>query len=62
MKAIRSFPSSNWLLLQSASQARSCAGMLQSVPELGTNLGTNSTEGEFRSGQLAENNGGQGRD
>src|SRR5215831_13581530 len=33
-----------------------------SVPELGTNLGTNSTEGEFRSGQPTENHGGQGRD
>jgi len=39
-----------------------CAGMLQSVPELGTILGTNSIEGEFRSGQLVENSGGQGRD
>jgi hypothetical protein len=32
------------------------------VPELGTNLGANTTEGEFRSGQLAVNNDGQGRD
>src|SRR5262252_5423712 len=44
------------------SQTRSCAGMRWSVPELGTNLGTNSTEGGFRSRQLAGNNGGQGRD
>jgi hypothetical protein len=32
------------------------------VPELGTNLGTNSIRREFRSGQLGEKNGGQGRD
>jgi|SRR5215813_7408254 len=44
------------------SQTRSCAGIRWSGPELGTNLGTNSIEGEFRSGQLAVNNGGQGRD
>src|SRR5262249_13114943 len=44
------------------SQSRSCAGMRWSVPEMGTNLGTNSTEGELRLGQRAENNGGQGRD
>jgi len=43
-------------------QTRSCAGMRWSVPEMSTNLGTNSTEGEFRRGQRAENNGGQGRD
>ena len=41
---------------------RPCAGMIQSVPELGTSLGTNSIEGGFRSGQLPENSGGQGRD
>jgi len=44
------------------SQTRSCAGMRWSVPEVGTNLGTNSTEGGFRRRQLAGNNGGQGRD
>src|SRR6266567_694079 len=40
----------------------SCAGMRWSVPELGTNLGTNSIRKEFRSGQPVENGGGQGRD
>ena len=44
------------------SQTRSCAGMRWSVPEVGTNLGTNSLEGEFRRKQRAGNNGGQGRD
>ena len=39
-----------------------CAGMLQSVPELGTNLGTNSGWRELFDRQLAERNGGQGRD
>jgi hypothetical protein len=33
---------------------RSCAGMCWSVPELGTNLGTNSIQDEFRRGQLIE--------
>jgi hypothetical protein len=44
------------------SQVLSCAGMRWSVPEVGTNLGTNSIRREFRSGQPAEKNGGQGRD
>ena len=39
-----------------------CAGMRWSVPELGTNLGTIAIQEEFRSGQLLENSGGQGRD
>ena len=37
------------------SQTRSCAGMRWSVPELGTKPGTDSTEGGFRSRQLAVN-------
>ena len=35
-------------------------GMSQSVPELGTNLGTNSTRRKFSDGQLLEKNDGQG--
>ena len=39
-----------------------CAGMLQSVPELGTNLGTHSLRRKLTDGQVLENSGGQGRD
>src|SRR5262252_8671519 len=57
--------SSHWLRLAgSAMRAPRLANafMRWSVPEVGTNLGTNSLEGEFRRKQRAENNGGQGRD
>ena len=39
-----------------------CAGMLWSVPELVTNLVTNSRRRKIGDGQLAEKSGGQGRD
>jgi hypothetical protein len=38
------------------------AGVIPSVPELGTNLGTNFHLRKIRDGQLPENSGGQGRD
>ena len=40
----------------------SCSRVGWSVPELGTNLGTNSLREKFSDGQLLENSGGQGRD
>jgi hypothetical protein len=40
----------------------SCAGMRWSVPELVTNLVTNSRRRKIGDGQLAEKSGGQGRD
>ena len=40
----------------------SCAGMRWSVPELGTNMGTNSLRRKLTEGQLVQRNGGQGRD
>ena len=60
--------SSLWLRLAGSaicnpdSHTRSYAGMRWSVPELATNLGPNSAEGEFRSGRVPEKSGGQGRD
>ena len=39
-----------------------CTGMLQGVPELGTNLGPNSDRDKFSDAQLVEKSGGQGRD
>ena len=38
------------------------AGVRWSVPELVTNLVTNSLQGQFRDGELCEMNGGLGRD
>ncbi len=39
-----------------------CAGMRWSVPEVGTNLVTNSFRRKLTGGQVLENSGGQGRD
>jgi hypothetical protein len=40
----------------------SCSRMRWSVPELVTNLVTNSDSGQFSHGQVAERSGGLGRD